>query len=174
MTPVAKAGGIDVAMNVGDSPLTMRNSIISGNKLFSIAGTTADTGAAGNALELDGGGIISNTSITDNTTTIVSPGGVAGNAGAGLVMLNFNNDARLVTVIGGAISGNTAIAKTAAGQPPARARESSTTASLPSKASRSAATPVRLSVRRAWHRAPGSGMAPIFLGRRFSLHWKTP
>jgi hypothetical protein len=113
--PRGEAGGIDVAMNVGDSPLTMRNSIISGNKLFSKVATTADTGAAGNVLELDGGGLISNTLITGNTTTIVTPGGVAGNAGAGLVMLNFNNDARLVTVRGGAISGNTAIAKTSTG-----------------------------------------------------------
>jgi hypothetical protein len=113
--PLGEAGGIDVAMNVGDSPLNMSNSLISGNELFSTVATTTDTGAAGNALELDGGGIISNTSITDNTTTIVSPGGVAGNAGAGLVMLNFNNDARLVTVRGGVISGNTAIAKTSTG-----------------------------------------------------------
>jgi hypothetical protein len=110
-----EAGGIDAAMIVGDSPLTMRNSTISGNTLFSTVATTADAGAAGSALELDGGGTISNTSITGNSTTIVSAGGVAGNAGAGLVMLNFNNDARLVTVRGGVISGNTAVAKTSTG-----------------------------------------------------------
>jgi hypothetical protein len=113
--PRGEAGGIDVAMNVGDSPLTMRNSTISDNKLFSNVATTADTGAAGNAIELDGGGTISNTRITGNSTTIVSPGGVAGNAGAGLVMLNFNNDARLVTVRSSVISDNTAIARTSAG-----------------------------------------------------------
>jgi len=113
--PRGEAVGIDVAMIVGDSPLTMRNSTISGNTLFSTVATTVDAGAGGNALELDGGGTISNTRITGNSTTIVSAGGVAGNAGAGLVMLNFNNDARLVTVRGGVISGNTAIAKTSTG-----------------------------------------------------------
>jgi len=110
-----EAVGIDVAMIVGDSPLTMSNSVISGNTLFSTVATTVDAGAGGNALELDGGGTISNTRITGNSTTIVSPGGVAGNAGAGLVMLNFNNDAQLVTVRGGVISGNTAVAKTSTG-----------------------------------------------------------
>ncbi|HTQ19734.1 hypothetical protein, partial [Mycobacterium sp.] len=110
-----EAGGIDTAMNVGDSPLTMSNSTVSGNTLFSTVATTADAGAAGSALELDGGGTITNTRITGNSTTIVSPGGVAGNAGAGLVMLNFNNDARLVTVRGGVISGNTALATTSTG-----------------------------------------------------------
>jgi len=113
--PRGEAVGIDVAMIVGDSPLTMRNSTISGNTLFSTVATTADAGAGGNALELDGGGTISNTRITGNSTTIVSPSGVAGNAGAGLVMLNNNNDARLVTVHGGVISGNTAVAKTSTG-----------------------------------------------------------
>jgi hypothetical protein len=110
-----EAAGIDAAMNVGDSPLTMNDSTISGNRLFSTVATTADAGAAGSALELDGGGTISNTRITDNSTTIVSPSGVAGNAGAGLAMLNFNNDAQLVTVRGGVISGNTAVAKTSTG-----------------------------------------------------------
>jgi hypothetical protein len=93
----------------------MRNSTISGNMLFSRVATTVDAGAGGNALELDGGGTISNTRITGNRATIVSPRGVAGNAGAGLVMLNFSKDARLVTVRGGVISGNTAVAKTSTG-----------------------------------------------------------
>jgi hypothetical protein len=110
-----EAVGIDAAMIVGDSPLTMRNSTICGNTLFSRVATTVDAGAGGNALELDGGGTITNTRITGNSTTLVSPRGVAGNAGAGLVMLNFNNDARLVTVRGGVISGNTAVATTSTG-----------------------------------------------------------
>src|SRR5262249_7903240 len=74
-----------------------------------------DTGPAGSALELDGPGTISNTRIVDNTSTVFSPNGVAGNAGAGLAVSNFNNDPRLVTVRGGVISGNTAVARTTAG-----------------------------------------------------------
>ena len=105
----------DPAMIVGDSRLSMSNSIISGNTLSVTIATTADTGAAGSVLELDGGGTISNTRIIDNAATVVSPNGVAGNAGASLAVSNFNNDARLVIVRGGAISDNTAIAKTTAG-----------------------------------------------------------
>jgi hypothetical protein len=106
----------DSAMLVGDSRLTMRHSIISGNKLFADMATTADTGPAGTALELDGGGTISNTRITGNTTTALSPRGVAGNAGAGLAVYTFPPATpRLVTVRGSVISGNTAIAKTPAG-----------------------------------------------------------
>jgi hypothetical protein len=101
----------DPAMLVGDSQLTMSNSIISGNTLSATMATTADTGPAGSTLEIDGGGTITNTRITDNTSTVVSPDGVAGNAGAGLAA----SGTRLVTVRGGVISGNTATAKTSTG-----------------------------------------------------------
>jgi hypothetical protein len=101
----------DPAMLVGDSQLTMSNSIISGNTLSATMATTADTGPAGSTLEIDGGGTITNTRISDNTSTVVSPDGVAGNAGAGLAA----SGPRLVTVRGGAISGNTATARTSTG-----------------------------------------------------------
>ena len=76
----------------------MRNSIISGNQVFSTVATTTDSGAGGGALEADGGGIISNTRITGNTAANVTQGGDAGTAGAGLAVLNFTADPRLVTV----------------------------------------------------------------------------
>jgi hypothetical protein len=101
----------DPAMLVGDSQLTMSNSTISGNTLSATMATTAETGPAGSTLELDGGGTITNTRITDNTSTVVSPDGVAGNAGAGLAA----SGTRLITVRGGVISGNTATAKTSTG-----------------------------------------------------------
>jgi hypothetical protein len=101
----------DSAMIVGDSQLIMSNSIISGNTLSATVATTADTGPAGSTLEIDGGGTVTNTRITDNTSTVVSPDGVAGNAGAGLAA----SGTRLVTVRGGVISGNTATAKTSTG-----------------------------------------------------------
>jgi len=101
----------DPAMLVGDSQLTMNNSIISGNTLSATLATTADIGPAGSTLEIDGGGTITNTRITDNTSTVVSPNGIAGNAGAGLAASGTG----LVTVRGGVISGNTATAKTSTG-----------------------------------------------------------
>jgi len=113
--PHGEADAIDAAMNVSDSPLTIRNSTISGNRLTDELATNADSGSDGSAVEADGGGIISNTRITGNTVTVVSPNGVAGNAGAGLAALNFNSDARLLTVSDSVISGNTAIARTSTG-----------------------------------------------------------
>jgi hypothetical protein len=111
--PHAEADAIDAAMNVGDSPLNMRDSTISGNRLTGLLATNADSGSDGGAVEADGGGTISNTHITGNTVTVISPNGVAGNAGAGLAA--FNNEARLLTVSDSVISGNTAIARTSTG-----------------------------------------------------------
>lgn len=113
--PSGEPLAVDAAMFVRDSPLTMRNSIISGNKVLSTVATTTDSGSGGGALEADGGGIISNTRITDNTAANVTQGGDAGTAGAGLVVLNFTSDPRPVTVRGGVISGNTAVAATSTG-----------------------------------------------------------
>ena len=107
--------GFDSAMLVGDSKLTMRDSLIAGNKVSASMATTADSGPAGTTLELDGGGHISNTSITGNSTAVESVKRVAGNGGAGLAVLNFSNDPRLVTVSGGVIGGNYATARTRAG-----------------------------------------------------------
>jgi hypothetical protein len=113
--PNGEADAIDAAMNVGDSPITIRDSTISRNRLTDLLATNADSGSDGSAMEADGGGIISNTHITGNTVTVVSPNGVAGNAGAGLAALHSGNDTRLLTVSDSVISGNTAIARTSTG-----------------------------------------------------------
>jgi hypothetical protein len=113
--PFGEPLAVDGAMFVRDSPLTMRNSTISGNRVFSTVATTTDSGPGGGALEADGGGIISNTRITGNTATNVTQGGDAGTAGAGLAALNFTGDPRLLTVRGGVISGNNAVATTSTG-----------------------------------------------------------
>ena len=103
--------GIDPAMLVGNSPLTMSNSVVSGNTLSVTVATTADIGPAGSTLELDGGGTITNTRVIDNTSTVVSQSHIAGNAGAGLAVFNSGP----VTVRGGVISDNTSIARTTTG-----------------------------------------------------------
>lgn len=111
----AEPVAFDSAMLVGDSRFTIRDSSFSGNTVAATMATTADSGPAGTTVELDGGGRISNTSITGNRTAVQSAKGVAGNGGAGLAVLNFTNDPRLVTMSGGVIGGNYATARTRAG-----------------------------------------------------------
>ena len=54
---------IDAGMNVGDSPIVIQNTQIDGNQDTTTSATTADSLPAGNTLELDGSGTISNTRI---------------------------------------------------------------------------------------------------------------
>ncbi len=112
--PFGEPVGFDSAMLVGDSPLAMRNTIISGNRVSSTSLTSVDVGPGGSALELDGGGLITNTRITDNTSTAISQTGAAQVNGA-LAVLDFSDDPKLVTVRNSVISGNTAIASSTSG-----------------------------------------------------------
>jgi hypothetical protein len=106
---------IDAAMSTGDSTLAIGNTVISGNTSLSKSGTTADVGPGGDAIEVDGGGTITNTAITGNVSAIVSPGGAAAVVGA-LGVYNFTNDPKLLTVRDSTISGNTLSAATTTGQ----------------------------------------------------------
>jgi hypothetical protein len=102
-------------MSTGDSTLAISNSVISGNTSLSKSGTTTDVGPGGDAIEVDGGGTISNTAITGNVSAIVSPGGAASVVGA-LGVYIVNNDPKLLTVRDSTISGNTLSAVTTTGQ----------------------------------------------------------
>ena len=102
-------------MSTGDSPLTIGNTVISGNTSLSKSGTTADVGPGGDAIEVDGGGTISNSATTGNVSAIVSPGGAAAVVGA-LGVYNFTNDPNLLTVRNSTISGNALSASTTTGQ----------------------------------------------------------
>ena len=106
--PTGEALGIDSAMLVGDSNLAMRNTIVRGNSVTYNVATTDDVGPGGSALELDGGGTISYSQIVNNPSTAFSDSGSAAVNG-GLAVLNFNDDAKLVTVDHSLISGNTAV-----------------------------------------------------------------
>ena len=110
-----EAESIDAAMSTGDSPLTIGNTVISGNTSLSKSGTTADVGPGGNAIEVDGGGTISNSAITGNVSAIVSPGGAAAVVGA-LGVYNFTSDPNLLTVRNSTIGGNALSASTTTGQ----------------------------------------------------------
>jgi hypothetical protein len=109
-----EAESVDAAMSTGDSPLAIGSTVISGNTSLSKSGTTADVGPGGDAIEVDGGGTISNSAITGNVSTIVSPDGAAAVVGA-LGVYNFTNDPKLLTVRNSTISGNTLSASTATG-----------------------------------------------------------
>jgi hypothetical protein len=104
----------DAAMYVGDSSVVMTGSVVSGNHVTGTAASSAGVGPGGSALELDGGGKITNTRITGNTAKAVSPSGIAAVNG-GLAVLNFNNDPKLVIVRDSVISGNTAVASSTSG-----------------------------------------------------------
>jgi hypothetical protein len=102
---------IDAGMNVSNGSLNMTDSTVSGNRAITDSSTSADVGPAGSALEVDGGGTISNTRITDNHATMVSPHGAAAVNGA----LGLFGNTSLLTVRDSTISGNTAAATSATG-----------------------------------------------------------
>jgi hypothetical protein len=89
----------------------MANSVVSGNRSVTDAATSADVGPAGGIVEADGGGTITNTRITDNSSTMVSPNGVAAVNGA----LDLFNGAALLTVQNSTISDNTVSESTTTG-----------------------------------------------------------
>ena len=112
--PAGEPLAFDSAMLVGDSPATITNAVIDGNRSDGLSLTTADPGPGGSALELDGGGTIAGTRITGNVSVQHAVDGEAGVNGA-LAVLNFNGDARLVTVSDSVVAGNRAIASTTTG-----------------------------------------------------------
>jgi hypothetical protein len=102
---------INAAIGVNDNPLTMAGSVISGNRAVTEGATTADQGVAGGAVEIDGGGTVRATRITDNYSATVSAHGAAGVAGA----LGVFGNTSLLTVRDTTISGNTAVARSTSG-----------------------------------------------------------
>ncbi len=101
--PVAFDGG----MLVGDTPLVMSHSMVAGNRVFARYATSVDQGPSGTALELDGGGTVSDTGINGNLVTAISPSGPAAASGA-LAVFTFTDHPRRVTVQDSEISGNRA------------------------------------------------------------------
>jgi hypothetical protein len=103
--PQGEPIGFDAGMLVGNSPLVMHNAQIDDNRATTTSATLADVGPSGTALELDGGGTISNTSILRNVAISVSPGGAAATNG-GLAVFNFAGNPKLVTVEDSVMTGN--------------------------------------------------------------------
>jgi hypothetical protein len=104
----------DAAALIGDAPATITDTLIAGNQGSGVSVNTEDTGAAGSALELDGGGTIARTVIARNTFVQRSTDGDAGVNGA-LAILNFNGDAAPVTMTDSVVAHNRATAITRTG-----------------------------------------------------------
>jgi len=122
--PGGPANAINAAMQVGDGHLIMRNTVISHNHVSSIyatdgvtlpSATSLDTGGQGGTIEVDGGGTIQHTKITDNTSTSTSTDGpVDENSGLD-VFPPSTSPAHLLTVQDSVIRGNTATASSGSG-----------------------------------------------------------
>jgi hypothetical protein len=105
-----EASSIDGGFLIGASPLTMRDSHVDHNLTATTAQTVEDVVPAGGALEVDGAGMIVNTSVNGNVATTFSPTGVAGtNGGLGV----FDTD--LLTVKNSTISQNLTVARSDTG-----------------------------------------------------------
>jgi hypothetical protein len=102
---------INAAIVTNGDVLTMTGSVVSGNRAVTEAATVTDQGAAGGAMEIDGGGTIRDSLITDNYSATVSPHGLAAVAGA----LGLYANTSLLTVQDTTISGNTAVARSTSG-----------------------------------------------------------
>ena len=77
-------------MLVEASPLTMDDTVFSGNDVRATYATSEDVGIGGTTLEVDGGGTITNTRIAGNTAEAFSRDGVAA-VSNGLSVLNFSD-----------------------------------------------------------------------------------
>src|ERR1700744_2664841 len=94
---------INAAIVTNGDPLAMAGSVVSGNRAVTTAATLTDQGAAGGALEIDGGGSTLGPRITGNSSATMSPHGLAAVAGA----LGLFANTSLLTVQDTPISGNT-------------------------------------------------------------------
>ena len=104
----------DSALLVLNSPVTMRSTVISGNRTVGRTASTAESGPGGSAVELDGGGTVDGIRVSDNTSAQRSVDGVAGVVGA-FAVLNFDGDPHMLVVRDSEIRDNSATAATSTG-----------------------------------------------------------
>jgi hypothetical protein len=113
--PNGEALAFDAALLINDGPLTMANTVIAGNRVSETVATTDDVGPGGTAVEVDGGGSITNTLIDGNSASSTTDSGNA-SASAGLAVYNFSDhDPLLLTVSRTVVSHNTAVATSKTG-----------------------------------------------------------
>jgi hypothetical protein len=113
--PNGEPAAFDAAMLIEDSPLTMDDTVIIGNDVRATYASSEDVGIGGTTLEVDGGGIITYTRITDNTAEGFSRAGVAA-VSNGLSVFNFSDHPpQLLVVANSVIDGNRAVARSSSG-----------------------------------------------------------
>ena len=117
----AEPNSFDAGMLVGDSPLVMRDSVISRNRVTDVSLTQVDIGPQGSAFDTDGGtASISHVRVLDNTAVLLSKHGVALAAGGFSVLGSSNHAFRRVTLSDSVVQGNVAIARSGSGVAVAR------------------------------------------------------
>jgi hypothetical protein len=113
--PAGEPFAFDSAMLIEDSPLRMDNTVFSGNEVRASYADSADVGVSGTVLELDGPGLITDTSITGNSVSAFSRDGLAG-ASNGLAVYNFSDhEPALVVVRDSVIDRNRTVARSSTG-----------------------------------------------------------
>lgn len=80
--PNGEPVAFDAALHPGDGPLVLRNDTIDGNELVANVGSSADVGASGSALDINGPATVSHTEIASNSTVVTSQSGTAEANGA--------------------------------------------------------------------------------------------
>jgi hypothetical protein len=97
----------DSAMLFGDAPLTMSDTVVTGNRVTSVSKSIPEPG--GSTVEADGGGTLTNVHIVGNSSSVTTTDGDAAVAGA-LAVLDFTGDPKLLQVSKSIVSGNSATA----------------------------------------------------------------
>lgn len=80
--PNGQPYAFDAAIAPGDGPLTIIDSLLTGNDVEATVGSSADVGPSGSAIDISGPTIIRGTRIINNTTRVVSSAGDAQASGA--------------------------------------------------------------------------------------------
>jgi hypothetical protein len=103
--PVGEPLAFDAALLSHLTPLTMRDTEISHNRVISEVATTDDILPVGSVVEINAGGTVSDTRITDNSVTIHSVDGSAVGS-SGLAVYDFVGNADPVDLTRVVVSGN--------------------------------------------------------------------
>jgi hypothetical protein len=107
--PNASAVVYDAALHVLDSPLTMRDTWVMGNRVEAQTSSTDETGPQGSAVELQGGGTLTRVRIEGNSVVARTREGVA-QATGGLAVYDFAGSPDRLRVGDSRIVGNTVTA----------------------------------------------------------------
>jgi hypothetical protein len=105
---------IDAAALIEGPSTEILGTSVNGNSASTTSATSADSGAAGSALEIDGGGHVSGLRVMENHSSETTTEGPAGDSAA-LAVLNFNGEPHLLTIEASTFAANTTSASNPAG-----------------------------------------------------------